>query len=33
VRWLYDYAWFVGFMVSGGVYYLLMQPAQRQASE
>jgi NCS1 family nucleobase:cation symporter-1 len=33
VRWLYDYAWFVGFFVSGGIYYLLMQPAQEQASE
>ncbi len=26
VRWLYDYAWFVGFFISGGLYYLLMQP-------
>jgi len=25
VRWLYDYAWFVGFFVSGGLYFLLMQ--------
>src|SRR5271157_714737 len=24
VRWLYDYAWFVGFIVSGGWYFLLM---------
>ncbi|HYW66814.1 MAG TPA: NCS1 family nucleobase:cation symporter-1 [Candidatus Dormibacteraeota bacterium] len=24
VRWLYDYAWFVGFVVSGGWYFLLM---------
>jgi nucleobase:cation symporter-1, NCS1 family len=24
LRWLYDYAWFVGFMVSGGLYYLWM---------
>ena len=24
LRWLYDYAWFVGFMVSGGLYVLLM---------
>ena len=24
LRWLYDYAWFVGFMVSGGLYFLLM---------
>jgi len=33
VRWLYDYAWFVGFIVSGGVYYLLMQRARQHASE
>ncbi len=25
VRWLYDYAWFIGFVVSGGLYFLLMQ--------
>jgi NCS1 family nucleobase:cation symporter-1 len=25
LRWLYDYAWFVGFAVSGGVYFLLMR--------
>ena len=24
VRWLYDYAWFVGFAVSGGLHFLLM---------
>src|SRR5579863_1164728 len=24
VRWLYDYAWFIGFVVSGGLYFLLM---------
>lgn len=29
VRWLYDYAWFVGFLISGGVYFVLMS---RQAS-
>lgn len=23
LRWLYDYAWFVGFLVSGGVHYAL----------
>jgi cytosine/uracil/thiamine/allantoin permease len=22
---LYDYAWFVGFFISGGLYFLLMQ--------
>jgi nucleobase:cation symporter-1, NCS1 family len=25
VRWLYDYAWFVGFIVSGGLYFVLMR--------
>jgi NCS1 family nucleobase:cation symporter-1 len=25
VGWLYDYAWFIGFGVSGGVYFLLMR--------
>ncbi len=25
MRWLYDYAWFVGFFVSGGLYTLLMR--------
>ena len=25
VRWLYDYAWFVGFLVSGAFYFLSMQ--------
>jgi NCS1 family nucleobase:cation symporter-1 len=24
LRWLYDYAWFVGFLLSGGFYFLLM---------
>jgi NCS1 family nucleobase:cation symporter-1 len=32
VRWLYDYAWFVGFGVSGAVYFVLMQRAQAPAS-
>jgi nucleobase:cation symporter-1, NCS1 family len=27
VRWLYDYAWFIGFVVSGGLYFLLMPKA------
>ena len=31
VRWLYDYAWFVGFFVSGSLYYLLMQPGREPA--
>jgi len=25
LRWLYDYSWFVGFLVAGGVYYLSMR--------
>ena len=25
VRWLYDYAWFVGFGVSGAVYFAFMR--------
>jgi NCS1 family nucleobase:cation symporter-1 len=25
VRWLYDYAWFVGFLISGACYFLSMQ--------
>jgi NCS1 family nucleobase:cation symporter-1 len=25
LHWLYDYAWFVGFLISGGWYFLLMQ--------
>jgi NCS1 family nucleobase:cation symporter-1 len=25
VSWFFDYAWFVGFVVSGGMYFLLMQ--------
>jgi NCS1 family nucleobase:cation symporter-1 len=25
VRWLYNYAWFVGFIVSGGLYFVLMR--------
>jgi NCS1 family nucleobase:cation symporter-1 len=28
LRWLYDYAWFVGFFFSGAVYLLLMRNAQ-----
>ena len=27
VRWLYDYAWFIGFVVSGGLYFSLMPKA------
>jgi nucleobase:cation symporter-1, NCS1 family len=29
LRWLYDYAWFVGFFVAGAVYLLLMGPNRR----
>ena len=29
VRWLYDYAWFVGFFVSGALYYVLMKSDPR----
>jgi len=25
LHWLYDYAWFVGFIVAGGVYHLMMK--------
>jgi NCS1 family nucleobase:cation symporter-1 len=25
MRWLYDYAWFVGFLVAGAVHFILMQ--------
>ncbi|MBI3694215.1 MAG: hypothetical protein HY238_05170 [Acidobacteria bacterium] len=30
VRWLYDYAWFVGFLVAGAAHYALMQLAARE---
>jgi len=30
-RWLYDYAWFVGFFVSGGLYTVLMRRAPQPA--
>ena len=34
LRWLYDYAWFVGFLVAGVLYYALMRPrAQHMAVE
>jgi NCS1 family nucleobase:cation symporter-1 len=33
-RWLYDYAWFVGFATSGGAYILLMNgPQQTKARQ
>jgi NCS1 family nucleobase:cation symporter-1 len=31
VRWLYDYAWFVGFWVAGASYVILMQRAPARA--
>jgi NCS1 family nucleobase:cation symporter-1 len=31
VRWLYDYAWFVGFLISGSLYYLFMQSVRQPA--
>ena len=33
VRWLYDYAWFVGFLVAGAVYVVLMQRAPSAARD
>ena len=33
LRLLYDYAWFVGFGVSGAVYVMLMQRAAAPANE
>jgi NCS1 family nucleobase:cation symporter-1 len=32
LRWLFDYAWFIGFFVSGGLYFLLMQKQDRALS-
>ena len=32
VRWLYDYAWFVGFFVAASAYFLLMGRQERAAS-
>jgi nucleobase:cation symporter-1, NCS1 family len=32
VRWLYDYAWFVGFLVAGASYIALMQRAPARAA-
>jgi len=31
LRWLYDYAWFVGFLVAGAAYIALMQRAPERA--
>jgi NCS1 family nucleobase:cation symporter-1 len=30
LRWLYDYAWFVGFLVAGGTYWIAMKAASRR---
>jgi nucleobase:cation symporter-1, NCS1 family len=32
LHWLYDYAWFTGFFVSGGLYILLMQTVRSKAA-
>jgi len=32
MRWLYDYAWFVGFLVAGAAYLALMQRAPARAA-
>jgi len=32
LRWLYDYAWFIGFGVSGVVYVLLMQRVETRVN-
>jgi len=29
LRWLYDYAWFVGFLISATLYLVLMQGARK----
>jgi NCS1 family nucleobase:cation symporter-1 len=31
LRWLYDYAWFAGFLVAGGVHFALMSGARNLA--
>ena len=30
LRWLYDYAWFVGFLVSGSSYVIAMRSSSRR---
>jgi nucleobase:cation symporter-1, NCS1 family len=30
LRWLYDYAWFVGFLTAGALHLALMQSARRR---
>ena len=32
LRWLYDYAWFVGFLVAGAAYVMLMQRVPARAA-
>ena len=31
LRWLYDYAWFAGFLIAGAVYSALMQRVTAEA--
>jgi nucleobase:cation symporter-1, NCS1 family len=33
LRWLYDYAWFVGFLVSSATYWVAMRNSSRQGRE
>jgi len=33
LRWLYDYAWFVGFLAAGATYYALMAGQKGLAGE
>jgi len=33
LRWLYDYAWFVGFFAAGGAYCVLMANANVQSKQ
>lgn len=33
LRWLYHYAWFVGFAIAGGLYYVAMRTAVRDRAE
>jgi NCS1 family nucleobase:cation symporter-1 len=32
LRWLYDYAWFVGFLAAGAVYLGLMQTVSQPSA-
>lgn len=33
LRWLYDYAWFVGFLISGAFYYVAMRGSHEAGSQ